>query len=528
MSRLLIVDDEISLRKTIQHFLDREHHDTALAATGQMAMEMLAKEHFDIVLTDIVLPQSSGIDILKWVRRESPTTLVIMMTGAPTVETATEAVRAGAFDYLTKPVEKESILRVVGNAARVKALEDENRHYHDKLEQLVKQRTAELEDAMQKIKKAQQQLVQQERMSALTEMASGIAHDFNNVLMPISGYSELLLSSPELLDDREETLNMLKTIRLASEDAKNIVNRLRQIYKVHKTKHSSIKLQTIIEDAIAITRPKWKEEMNARGISINCICEFDDVPDIYGNSTELREAITNLLFNASDAMSRSGTITFRLYKDAAEGVTAEVADTGDGMDEETLKRCIEPFFTTKGVHGSGLGMAMVHGIMERHGGSMDISSEVGSGTTVRLNFPAANAQAETDADTHKDCDSLSPTRVLVIDDDERSREYLRIMLEKDGHHVTLSSNGKDGVTLCGQKSFDLVITDQAMPGMSGIETARQITQMKFETPIIMVSGFGDILSNAKEQPYWIDRIMSKPIDRNQLRKAMSDVIKHHK
>ncbi len=524
-ARILVVDDEKSIRVTLRAFLQDEGYDVDIAEDVQSAQALLKQKEFDLVISDIVLPRISGVTLLQQIRETAPAVQVIMMTGEPTVETAVDAVRAGANDYLTKPVGKLAILRSVANAMRIKELEDENRQHHENLECLVEQRTQELSQAVEKLEKAQVQLIQQERMNALGQMASGIAHDFNNVLMPIMGFSQMLLSTPQLLDDREEVVHMLEMIRSAAGDARHIVGRLRQVYKEDNTDYGAVDLAKVAESVISITMPKWKEEMNAKGACIEMATEFEDVPLIKGNTSELREALTNLIFNAVDATPDGGTITLRLKSVNGRGVVLEVSDTGVGMDEATSRHCIEPFFTTKGVQGTGLGLPMVHGIMQRHGGSIEIDSKPGKGTTMRMLLPVPVEMGVEDDAPEQPLEPLPPLSILVIDDEARSRNLIGRLLESDGHVVEVAEGGRDGVAVLARGGdFDLVITDRAMPMMSGDAVAAEIATHWPGTPVIMLTGFGDIMTDEGECPPGVTGIMTKPITPTDLRRVMSHVM----
>ncbi len=532
MAKILIVDDEKSIRLTLRAFLEAERHDVEIAEDVPQARELLQQNKFDVVVSDIVLPCVSGVALLKELRASAPDVQVIMMTAEPTMDTAVDAIRAGARDYLTKPVGKPAILQAVANAVTIKMLEDDKRRlemanhdYQNNLEDLVDRRTRDLEDAMRRLTKAQAHLVQQERMKALGQMASGIAHDFNNVLMPIMGFSEMLLTDPAVLDDRKETLHMMEMIHSAGGDAKHIVARLRQIYKQEAPDYSPVDLAKVIESVISITMPKWKEEMNAKGATIEIATDLDDVPLINGDVRELREVFTNLIFNSVEAMPDGGTLTFRLNGVDKEIITLEVTDTGSGMEERDLDRCEEPFFTTKGMQGTGLGLSMVHGIIERHCGIMKISSEPGVGTTVKLQFCIATSGEVPVDELEAGPVPTSQLRVLVVDDEERSRDLVSRLLQADGHAVKVAVGGQEGLDMFHSGAFDLVITDRAMPSMGGDELSAEISKTERGLPVIMLTGFGDIMKDKGECPVGVSRVMTKPVTQSDLRHVVSHVMR---
>ena len=211
-------------------------------------------------------------------------------------------------------------------------------------------------------------------------MASGVAHDFNNVLAKILGFNELLLAWPENLNDKEKVKKYLQMTSAAAQEAVSIVNRLREFYRHRKESevYQSMDVNETIAQAIVLTQPKWKDQMMASGATIVIDTDLRDVPAIRGSESDLREVLMNLLFNSVDAMPQGGTIMV-VTRAEADFIIVEVRDTGGGMTEEVRQRCFEPFFTTKGERGTGLGMAIVYGIVQRHGGSIGIESEAGEG-----------------------------------------------------------------------------------------------------------------------------------------------------
>ncbi len=250
-----------------------------------------------------------------------------------------------------------------------------------------------LERALQEVRAAQDQVVQQERLRALGTMASGIAHDFNNALAAILGFTELLCNRPENLDDKKKTLRYLQMMNTAAQDAGIVVNRLREFYRQREEGEvfAPVDLNKLIEQAVSLTQPKWKTQAEIKGVTIQIVTEFGRIRPVAGSEADLREALTNLIFNAVDAMPQGGTITLRTRSINSRAIM-EVADTGTGMTEEVRQRCLEPFFTTKGNQGTGLGLSMVYGILQRHMGSVEIDTAPGQGDNVS---PVAAGRAGT-------------------------------------------------------------------------------------------------------------------------------------
>ncbi len=415
---------------------------------------------------------------------------------------------------LSAPVEKLEVVsaeNVVQRERAEAALEETNEE--------LRARNLELQTALTELKAAQQHVIQQERLRALGEMASGIAHDFNNALVPILGFCELLLLSPKVLADKEKAARYLETIQTAAKDAASVVARLREFYRPDKSDRdfAPVHLKRLAEQAITLTKPRWKDQAQAAGATIQVALELESVPAVSGEESALREVLTNLIFNAVDAMPKGGTITLRT-RCTGDCAVLEVSDTGSGMTEDVRRRCLEPFFSTKGERGTGLGLSMVFGIVQRHSGSLDLRSELGKGTTFSITLPlqeAANATTAT-ASSHA---PIRPLRMLVVEDEAPVRDTLSAILTADGHEVTLANDGLAGLQQFNDGTFDLVLSDKAMPGMSGDQMATAIKRVSPGTPIILLTGFG--LFHDKSEFPSVDVLASKPVRIPMLRDAIA-------
>jgi CheY-like chemotaxis protein/anti-sigma regulatory factor (Ser/Thr protein kinase) len=249
-----------------------------------------------------------------------------------------------------------------------------------------------------------------------------------------------------------------------------------------------------------------------------------ELPWVQGDESEIREALINLVFNAVDAMPDGGQILLRTGVDLG-AVFVEVADNGAGMDEETRRRCLEPFFTTKGASGSGLGLAMVYGMAERHSARVDIHSERGRGTQVRLLFPIQERDAFVAEATATLPELMAPLRVLIVDDDPAILRSLRDVLELDGHGVVTANGGQEGIdafraAAARGEPFDLVVTDLGMPFVDGRKVAEAIRERSPTTPIILLTGWGQRLISDGEIPPHVSLVLSKPPQRRRLREAI--------
>ena len=247
-----------------------------------------------------------------------------------------------------------------------------------------------------------------------------------------------------------------------------------------------------------------------------------EVPAVAMDPSDLREVLINLILNAVDAMPNGGTVTLRTRiepKGVAQGVVIEVEDNGAGMSEEVLQRCLDPFFTTKGERGSGLGLSMVFGIIQRSRGSIDIDTEEGSGTTFVIHLPC-----KTTADSDTEHISLStPSRslhILTVDDDQLGQQALTELMHALGHTVDRASNGLEGLEKFRVGAYDVVMTDRAMPDMNGDQLSAAIKDLDSAQRVIMMTGFGTIMEDTNEKPAGVDLIISKPITLAGLREAL--------
>lgn len=415
------------------------------------------------------------------------------------------------------PVKNEAgdvigLLGLVHNVTPVRRMEQELRNVN-----------VRLSNTLTQLKQTQQKVILHERLNALGEMASGVAHDFNNALMPILGYTDVLISKPELLSKTDETLVMLKDIRIAAMDAAQAVRRLREFYRSSADDENyKGDLNKQIETAVILTRPKWQSEMGAKGVRINVETNLQDIPLVNAKESHLREILINLILNAVDAMPNGGTITINTMKDNGM-VVFEVCDTGVGMTEEVRQRCLEPFFTTKGDEGTGLGLSMVYGFVKRRNGSISIDSRPGKGTKVRLVLPSdANEHAEQKIEMPVMV--IPAMRILVIDDESYARKLFSMYLRSDNHSVEFAESGQEGLQKFSSGKYDLVITDRAMPDMSGDQVALAVRKINPGTPVIMVTGFGDIMNENRQCPKGVDVVVCKPVTHTDLQRSIAQAI----
>ena len=396
---------------------------------------------------------------------------------------------------------------------------------------------AELYSALQRayedLRQTQQRAVQEERLRALGQMASGIAHDINNALAPATLYLDILREHDKQMT--ETSRERLALVQRAIEDVANTVGRMREFYRRGgaEVDEAPLEVNPAIEHVVALTRARWDDMPKEQGLVIQVRTELGaDLPAIRCSQTELRDALTNLVLNAIDAMPRGGLLTVRSHLGAKGRLCIEVADTGIGMDAQTRMRCLEPFFTTKGDRGSGLGLAMVYGMANRCSGEIDIDSTPGVGTRITLSFPPVpktpGAEPVAGAATSRGTQApRRPLRILVIDDDPVVLTTVQSTLEIDGHRVVAADGGRQGVdeflAKVGSEPYDVVITDLGMPYMDGRKVAAAVKAASPRTPVLLLTGWGQQMHAQDERPEHVDRILSKPPRLNELRQALAEL-----
>ena len=388
-----------------------------------------------------------------------------------------------------------------------------------------------LQQAYDDLRQSQHTIMQQERLRALGEMASGIAHDINNAISPVALYTESLLEREPNLSERAR--NYLSTIQRAIDDVARTVARMREFYREREIQLTleRVEINRSVRQVVELTRPRWSDQPQQRGLMVDLKTELTEpLPDIMGAEHEIRDALTNLIFNAVDAMPAGGTLLVRTRTlDGAERVALEVSDTGVGMDEDTRRRCLEPFYTTKGERGTGLGLAMVYGMVQRHSAELQIESALGQGTTVRLIFPAHTASLVAADTTARVPIVTRPLRILLIDDDPLLIKSLQDTLQEDGHLITATSGGQAGIDAFAAAAargevFDAVITDLGMPYVDGRKVASSVKAVSPATPVILLTGWGQRLIAANETQPHIDKVLAKPPRLHELRAALAELV----
>jgi signal transduction histidine kinase/CheY-like chemotaxis protein len=365
-------------------------------------------------------------------------------------------------------------------------------------------------------KQAEQQrdaMAQSEKLRALGQMATGIAHDLNQSLMLVASYSDLarqaLVQDPPNLAELED---LMMTTTQAALDGGETVKRLLQFTRAAPEQDTRrVDLSSVVRDAAQLTAPRWRDAPQAEGRHIRLHIEAEGTPTIQGSPARLRELMTNLIFNAVDALPTGGTIHLRVAAQADQGIL-EVVDSGLGMSAEVQARVFEPFFTTKGEGGIGLGLAMVFGIVEQHRGHVEVRSALGEGTTVRISFPLVDASA--DAETSIATAPLNPPRplrVLTVDDEPMMTRAVVRMLKPSGHVVTVAGSGEEALEKLAGQAFDVVVSDVGMgSGMNGWDLADEVKRRWPNVRVLLATGWGAAIDPAEARARGVEAVLNKP------------------
>jgi len=379
------------------------------------------------------------------------------------------------------------------------------------------------------LRQSQQTVLQQERLRALGQMASGVAHDINNAISPIALYTESLLEHEPNLSERVR--QALTIIQERIHDVAQTVNRMRDFYRKREPQVllADVDLNRVVQGVVELTRGRWRDLPQERGVVVNVRTELaTPAPRILAAENEIRDALTNLVLNALDAMPEGGTLKLRTGMPASgEAVYLEVTDTGIGMDEHTKQHCLEPFFSTKGERGTGMGLAMVYGMVERHSAELEIDSAPGQGTTVRLVFAVPTGVVDSTG-LHTTLELPRPMRILIIDDDPLILASLTEILHADGHQVVVAEGGQAGIDAFSAahrqgESFAAVISDLGMPYVDGRRVAESVKTLSSVTPVILLTGWGHRLTAENDIPLHVDRVLSKPPKLRELRLALAQL-----
>ncbi len=378
-------------------------------------------------------------------------------------------------------------------------------------------------------KEFEQKLFQIDKLNALGLQSSGVAHEFNNILGIILGYLEIIKGEAEGVS--EQVLDALKIIEKAARDGSVIVDKIQQfsrIKKEHEKKEELIDLIDVVNDALEFTMPRWKTEAQSKGVEYEIVKNnfTSSKYRIRCNPSELREVIINIINNSIDAMPSGGKIEASIKTDENNVIIA-ISDNGIGIKDDIKDKIFDPFFSTKGVKRSGLGMSLSYSIMARHDGEILVDSCVGKGTTMHLKMPLFDAEIEQYDDEETGIVETHSADILIIEDEDVILDMMKILLESRGHNVFVSQDSSVGIEMYENNLYDIVLCDLAMPKLNGWQVAKFIKEYdavrkRTKTPIVLITGYeldADSIDYKKEG---VDFILNKPIEFDKLYKIISN------
>ena len=540
-ARILIVEDEgivaMGLRRRLEHL---EYVVPAAVASGEEAIEKAAEMPPDLVLMDIVLKGAmDGIDAAEQIR-ERLNIPVVYLTAYSDDKTLQRAKITEPFGYILKPFEERELCATIEMALYRHRVEEELRQHRDHLEELVKERTAELTTANEQLrqemaerKEMEERLVRQERLSAVGQLAAGIAHDFNNLLTGIIGYAELLEMRADIPDDAKVDL---RNIEGEGQRAAELVRQILDFSRKSIIQRKPLNLLPFLKESIQFLQ---------RTVPENVDISLDTDRGAYAvnaDPAQIQQVLTNLAVNARDAMPEGGELTFYLSRftlasgerppvpemPPGEWIKLLVSDTGVGIPADVKPRIFEPFFTTKDPtreHGTGLGLAQVHGIVMQHEGFIDVESEEGEGATFVLYLPALDVPEEVSGEAPSEEYSWGGGEtILVVEDEPVVREMLGKMLERLGYRVLTAAGSREALEMYERHDVVLVLTDMVMPGMSGVELFQTLREQDPEAKVIMMTGYSLGQEEKELLSQGVVAWLEKPIGFSSLTRIMEEAL----
>jgi signal transduction histidine kinase len=536
---ILLVDDQPGKLLSYEAILSELGENLLKASSAREAFEHLLKVEAAVVLIDVCMPELDGFELAAMIR-EHPrcrrTAIIFVSAIQVTDLDLLKGYAAGAVDYVPVPVVPDLLRAKVRVFAELYRKTRQLETLNAELEHRVAQRTAELAEANADLERrveertrereaALAQVHEMQKVESLGQLTGGVAHDFNNLLMAVLGNLEILR---KYIPDEIKLRRLIDGAIQAAERGATLTKRMLAFARRQELKPTTVNVPKLVESMV---------EMLSRslGPTIEIVTDFENdalVTRVDPNQLEL--ALLNLALNARDAMQGGGKLTISARRDrvrkgeipgleAGDYICIAEHDTGDGMEEATLKRATEPFFTTKGAgRGTGLGLSMVDGLVAQSGGAMRISSEVGAGTTVELWIPVGESEVPEEAHPASIAPmaDVRPCHVLVVDDDPIVAAGTAAMLEDLGHRAIEVASAELALAVLGSHpDIDFVITDHAMPGMTGTELAERISRLWPRLPVVLASGYAELPADNLGLPR-----LSKPYRQEELAHLLAQLV----
>ncbi len=386
--------------------------------------------------------------------------------------------------------------------------------------------------SQQQVKNLQEQIIQTQKMESIGTLAGGIAHDFNNILFPVMGHTEMLLGD---FPEESSTHKSLTKIYSGALRARDLVKQILDFSRQEKGETRLMKIQPVIKEALKLMDSSIPDNIKVtRDIDKDC-------STIKGDPTKIHQIIMNLITNACYAMNETGgklTISLKeielgpsdlINPDMHQGTYTRftISDTGAGMGSELITKIFDPFFTTKEKgKGTGMGLSVVHGIVIGMGGGIQVDSEIGKGTSIHVYLPVIQSEPELEADYGDTALTGGSEHILLVDDEEAIILMEKEILKRLGYKVTTRTSSVEALEVfrAVPDRFDIVITDMAMPNMAGDRLSKQLIQIRPDIPILLCTGFGDIISREQAASIGIKDFLLKPVNINNFAKTIRQAL----
>ena len=547
--KILIVEDNEDSRIYLETLLAANGYQVESAENGKIALALAKRQEPSLIISDILMPEMDGYALCRAVKSDEKLRRIPFVFYTATYTDPKDeklAMDIGASRFLVKPMEIDPFLMEVKTllenheAGKLQVPETlpENgwefgNAYAGVLARKLDQKVRELDREKQQMARVQESLQQAQKMEAIGTLAGGIAHDFNNILTPIIGYTEMtLLDLPKDSSGHENLQQVLAAAHRARKLARHILTFSRHTEKDKEP----VLLQDLINESLNLLRATIPSTIEIRE-AIDPHCHA-----VTANATQMHQIVMNLCTNAYHAMRDTGGIlavslsemdvtpdNYMTVLNLQPGtyLRLEISDTGTGIDKDKQDRIFEPYFTTKSRdEGTGLGLSVVHGIVTSHGGHISVYSEPGEGAVFHVYLPVVGDEKAVAPPLSSRPVSGGTERILVVDDDEIIGNMEKAQLERFGYQVTVAGNGKDALAVFRENdhAIDLVITDMTMPHLTGVELVRELRKIRPTLPIILCTGFSDLIDKEKALDLGIKKYLMKPVGIQDLARAVRCVL----
>ncbi len=528
---ILIVDDMPDNLDMLTHMLIQRGFRVRPALSGRLALKAVQVMLPDLILLDIMMPDMDGYEICRQLKANEQTSdIPILFISALNEETdKVNAFEAGGVDYITKPFHIDEVIARVETHVTLRNMQKQLQEQNIRLQKEM----AERKRAEEERRQMETRLRQSQRLEALGTLAGGIAHDFNNILSSMLGYIEMLLIEKS---EEDEERRYLERVYRIGERAADLVEQILMFSRSQEQQLTATDIVPFIEETLMMLRSTIPAYVDIRHhIQPDCRPVLADV-------TQISQVLVNLCINASHAMGENGGILdvgleevdYDEEKEYILGLTPgiylklTVRDTGCGMTPAAQEHIFEPFFSTKEPgQGTGLGLSVVHGIVKGHQGVITVESQPGKGTVFQIFFPVF-AECEEAQETQKFEEvGKGEGSILIVDDETDLTELYKFALVKLGYTVMTFNNGYEALELfrTNPGQFDLVLTDQAMPQITGEQLSQEMLRIRPDLPIILATGYSEIISEEKAKTLGIRQFLKKPVKITTLLQSIQTIMR---